>query len=279
MSEWTKIEQPADVSAPEPAPEPTPKPEPEPAVEPVIEPAKKSRSAKTRPAIKTGRHKGAAPLGFVILTLALIGVIAVAVSGVRWARRAADDTPLKEEIASFLEPALLQNPTAFTGDAEAAKNPSCVKAALWKISDDERIRMRREKADCRFPADEQGRLLIPADEVNEAFHALFGGDALPDETLFLNGDDFSIWYDGENARYHLPAFAASPYRAVIDTLKKQDGGWRVRVGFVAQADIAVDDKGNDVPPTAADASVFQIWTVRKTADGYLLLSVEDDAGQ
>lgn len=306
MSEWKKVELP-----PEPTPDPIPEPipvaeeppfdpgaelpplidtdlplpteesadtpqEPEPPVSPA--PAKRRTSRRNKPSAAKSkrRNRAAAPIGFLVLVLALIGVVSVLVSGFQLLQKVTDDTPLKEELAEFLEPVMLQNPTAFEGAKEAASNTSCIKAALWQVTETERIRMRQEKAECRFSSDDNDRLLIPEKEVTEAFAALFGKDAAPDTAVFAQQKDgFAIWYDADTKQYHVPAFASSLYQPVIDTVEEQDGGYRVRVGYVAAEDIKVDDKGNDIPPTAADATVFQYYTVEESADGYRLHSIVD----
>lgn len=301
MSEWTKVEQPP-ASSEELAPIETPSVPPStaeplsavPAVEETAappsamvtteppQPKKQLRSdaprhaAAYRPSGKRGKHPMAAPLGFLVLILALVGVISLLISGWGLLKKAVDGTPLKQEMTEFLNPIMLQNPSAFKNGKEAASSPSCIKAALWQVTETERIRMRQKKDDCRFSADDGDRLLIPEKEVTTAFQNLFGKDFSPDTSLFAETSDaFSIWYDKEAKQYHVPAFTASLYQPVIDTVKKKDGAYLVRVGYVAATDIAVDNQGNDIPPTPDDASVFQQYTIKKTADGYQLTAIAD----
>lgn len=298
MSEWKKVELPPDPT-PDPIPEPIPVTEappfdpeaelppmidtslppvadtPAPAAEPQpAEPSVRRRRRQTASAPR--RHsRAAAPIGFLVLILALIGGIAVLVSGFRLIQKATDDTPLKEELAEFLEPVMLQNPTAFDGE-EAAQNLSCIKAALWKVTETERIRMRQEKDACRFPTDDSDRLIIAEGEINTAFASLFGEEVAPQHALFAEqGDGFAIWYDTAARQYHLPAFSASLYQPVIDTVESEDGIYQVRVGYVAAEDIKVNDQGEDIPPTPADATVFQYFRVEETKEGYRLRGIVD----
>ena len=171
---------------------------------------------------------------------------------------------------------MLQNPTAFSGGKQAASSPACIKAAIWQVTETDRIRVRQKKGDSQYESDENDRLLIPEKEVNAAFQKLFGKDLTPDTGVFATEEDaFSLWYDKTAAQYHVPAFTATLYQPVVDSVKKKDGTYQVRVGYVAAADITVDDQGNDIPPTAADASMFQQYTVKQTATGYQLTAIAD----
>ena len=60
---------------------------------------------------------------------------------------------------------------------------------------------------------------------------------------------------------------------VIDTLKRQKDTVTVRVAYVSNNDIAIDDNGNEIQPTPEQATYAQIYTVVKTADGWALTSI------
>ena len=301
MSEWQKVEQPpvpkeepqpserpssADES-PAPAPQQAKKaaPEAKPAEpnfgirlggESSLTAMKKTPAPRAAHTAKRRQHPLAAPLGFLVLVLALVGGISLLVSGWGLIQKAADDTPLKQELTAFLKPVMLQNPTAFSGGKQAASSPACIKAAIWQVTETDRIRVRQKKGDSQYESDENDRLLIPEKEVNAAFQKLFGKDLTPDTGVFATEEDaFSLWYDKTAAQYHVPAFTATLYQPVVDSVKKKDGTYQVRVGYVAAADITVDDQGNDIPPTAADASMFQQYTVKQTATGYQLTAIAD----
>lgn len=145
MSEWKKVENPVD-GASEPAPEKTAEPAPAPKKEapspaeppsstlglepediPTGDDADKTPAPRVSepkpPASKrytaAGRRKGhfryAAPLGLLVILLALTGVVSLIVLGVNGIRKAVDDTEVKAEIFEFLEPVTANQPvTAFT---------------------------------------------------------------------------------------------------------------------------------------------------------------------
>lgn len=50
----------------------------------------------------------------------------------------------------------------------------------------------------------------------------------------------------------------------------------VRVAYVSNKDVAMDDYGNEIPPTPDQATYTQIYTVVKTADGWALTSIAQE---
>lgn len=49
-----------------------------------------------------------------------------------------------------------------------------------------------------------------------------------------------------------------------------------RVAYVSNKDVAMDDYGNEIPPTPDQATYTQIYTVVKTADGWALTSIAQE---
>ena len=108
----------------------------------------------------------------MVILLALTGVVSLIVLGVNGIRKAVDDTEVKAEIFEFLEPVTANQPvTAFT-DINATEQDALIMAAVWKITNQENIRMLREKDDvCSYAQtdDGSGRIIVPLSEINEAY--------------------------------------------------------------------------------------------------------------
>lgn len=301
MSEWKKVEEPvgdppADSAedtalVPADAPEDLPGQELEPAAAAAApetadsdEPAGKTPAAVssaryTAKGRRKGRYGYAAPLGLVIILLAIIGVAALVVSGVRAIQRATDDTELKAELFDFLEPVLANYPiTAFT-DVRQDNQDALVLSAIWKITDAEQIRMLRENDEnSRYPVDDTGRLIIPVEEVEQAYHELFGEDAQPTHKAAIGGDaggSFTFEYIESEQAYHVPFAIESSYQPVADTLDKKGGRYTLRIGFVLVQDIGIDEKGDPITPTPDMAEFKQDYTLEKTETGWKLVAVAD----
>lgn len=235
----------------------------------------------TRTGQRRGRRRWAAPLGLLILLLAAVGVVSLAVSGIRAVQRSQDDTALKEELYDFLLPVMQYIPSAFDS-VDGNQQDTLILAAIWRVTNAEQIRQLQEKDSVsRYASDDLGRMLIPLEEINASYAALFGQDAEPyHHTIGEEGMSFTFEYDPDEGCYHVPIVSSSSmYVPVIDTLKKKGDTIEVRVGYVLSAKIGIDNRGEEIPPTAADADYFQIYTVQRAGeDGWKLLSIADEEG-
>ena len=318
MSEWKKVEdpvsgasEPAPQKAQEPAPEKTAEPAPAPKKEapPPAEPPSSTLGLEPEdiptgddadktpaprisepkpPASKrytaAGRRKGhfryAAPLGLLVILLALTGVVSLIVLGVNGIRKAVDDTEVKAEIFEFLEPVTANQPvTAFT-DINATEQDALIMAAVWKITNQENIRMLREKDDvCSYAQtdDGSGRIIVPLSEINEAYASLFGPDAKPyHHNIGDEGLSFSFEYKAEENCYYVPLMPNTPgSEPVAGELKKKGKTYTLQVGYVPVTKIGVDEQGKTITPTIDMAESSQYYTVQKTDDGWMLTAVSD----
>ncbi len=225
---------------------------------------------------KRGRIRYAAPLGFLVLLFACIGVITVLSGAVRLVAKWTDDTPLKNELYDFLNPVMQFCPSTFD-NAEEGEQDALLLASVYRVTEAERIRQLREKDDTSiYSLDDTGwRLQIPESVIAESFAYLFG-DAKP-----LHKTVGEIEYNSTTQTYHVPlSINTSGYTPVIGSVKKRGDTYTVRVAYVANADIEVDEKGKAIPPTFAMGKYSQRYTVRRGDDEALtLLSVEADDGR
>lgn len=230
----------------------------------------------TKKGRRKGRHWYAAPLGLLVLLLALVGLISLIVTGVGAIRKAQDDTPLRQELESFLSPVMQYCPTPFS-DINDEPQDTLLLASIWRVSKAEYVRMLREGSDVsQYPSDDLWRMMIPVSEIEESYHYLYGPDAEPIHRSIEEGsEDFSIEYDVENDCYHVPLMTtvSSNYTPVLDTVKRKGDTVTVRVAYVSNTDIAIDDDGNPVTPTPDQAKYAQIYTVVQNGDGWALTSI------
>ncbi len=228
---------------------------------------------------KHGRRKGrlwyAAPLGFLVLVLAAVGVVSLILTGINAIQKSRDDTALRKELSDFLLPVMQYCPSPFTNINDEQQD-ALLLAAIWRITTAEQVRQYRENDETSlYPEDEEYRLLIPIEEIEASYRHLFGPDALPNHhSIEEDNQGFAFEYDPENGCYHVPfTTVSSNYVPVLDTLKQKGDTVTVRVAYVSNQDIAIDDNGNEIPPTADQATYAQLYTVVKTADGWALTSI------
>ena len=250
-------------------------------VDPVKEPAPKKVVPVTRPVTrrynKNGKRRGkyayAAPLGMLISLLSIIGVISIIVSGVGAVRNATDPTQLGEDVYYFLEPLLMYSPTPFEGVAE--EQDAFLNAAAYRVMQEEQIRMLREKDEtCAYPVDASGRIAVPVDEVVTAYQILFGDDAMPTHRSI---EESSLGYSEADDCYYVPFETLNnASRPVIDYVKRSMYTCEIRIGFVPMTDITLDERGNEMEPTADMATHFQTYTLKLKNGVYYIQSCRDE---
>ncbi len=224
---------------------------------------------------RRGQNKHAALIGGIITLTSLIGIIAIILGGIWWVRQASDTTELKEEFAYFLQPVLAYSPEPFD-DIAKSEQDAFLDAAAYRVCIAEQIRMMQEQqknagaeVTCKYPVDDQGRIAIPVAEIEESYRTLFGPNAkLTHRSVEAN----ALLYNEADKCYYVPFNELMMgYQPVIESIKRTSRTYTVRVGFVANNDIAIDDHGNQVEPTADMAAYFQTYTfTRVDKDTYYI---------
>ena len=234
-------------------------------VEPIkIEPPKKKKRRRRRRGVRY-----AAPLGFLVLFFALVGVISSIVFSVQLVQKLSDDTALRHELTLFLDPVMQLCPSAFEDAGDAEEQETLVMAAIYDIAETERIRQLREKDEnFRYEQEEtQGRMIVPQADVEAAFAALFG-----EETIRQHATVGEAEYVADKQCYYVPLnLNTSGMIPVLDIVRKSGSTYRVRIAYVANADVQIDERGNPIEPTADMGTYTQWFTVKRNKDRSLTL--------
>lgn len=217
---------------------------------------------------RRGKYAYAAPLGMLISLLALVGIAAVVITGISAIRSATDTTELKEKFYYFLEPVLTYNPEPFE-NIEDTEQDAFLSAAAYRVSLAEQVRMLVEGDEsCRYAVDDQGRIAVPLAELEASYNALFGSASpLTHRSL----EDDNLTFSNADNCYYVPFQVANTgYVPVVDSVKHQGSTYTVRVGFVANNDIKLDEHGNSLDPTADMATYYQTYTLIEYDGGYYI---------
>ena len=220
------------------------------------------------------RVRYAAPLGFLVLFFAIIGVIATVIFSVKTVQRWADDAPLRHELSLFLNPAMQQYLPSFDDAGTVEEQDMLMLAAIYDIAETERVRQLREKDDtCRYQLEEkQWRMIVPQADVDASFAALFGSKGIREHKTVGEAE-----YDAAGSCYYVPlTMTTSDFVPVMDTVKKRGDTYVVRVAYVADADIQVDEWGNAVTPLPSMGKYVQRFTVEKKDGSWVLLAVDTE---
>lgn len=143
--------------------------------------ARKTDSGSEAPRlIKHKRSKAAAPLGFVIILLTVVGFFTLVAGGTKLFYRLTDKTADKQMYATMLNPVVMLDPPNF--DSPAKLNQSFVlQTSLWSIV--------LEGDLSGFNTDESGRILIPVADLEVKCKELYGGLAtIPRISLTADGE-------------------------------------------------------------------------------------------
>lgn len=241
---------------------------PEIVTETVTQPKKESVPKRVR----RRRHiRYAAPLGFLVLLFAVIGVIAVIVTAVSGIVTAQDDTPLREELYTFLDPVMQFCPSTFEKVETASDPDSLLLAAAYRVAETERIRQLREKdQESRYELETTlYRMIVPQKDVEDAYKALFGQVTPKHHTVGTE-----IEYNAEKSCYYIPmSLNTSGYTPVLGKISHKKDVYTVEVGYVAVADIEYDARGRALDPPIDKAKYRQTYTVEKRDNGWCLLAV------
>lgn len=221
--------------------------------------------------VKRRRHvRYAAPLGFLVLLFALIGVISVITAAIGWIVQAQDDTALREELYTFLDPVMQFCPSEFENVTDTADADPLLLAAVYRVSESERIRQLREKdTECAYPIEETlYRMIVPQTTIEQSYQYLFGDVTLNNRTI---GD---VEYKADKECYYVPlTINTSGYTPVLGKISHKKDVYKVQVAYVSNADIQYDERGNSIAPTVDMAKYSQTYTVEKTQAGWKLVSV------
>ena len=169
---------------------------------------------------RRGKYAYAAPVGFLVSLLSIVGVIAIIMSVVGYFQKKNDDTALRKELYYYLEPVLVYSPEPFSNAAKQEQD-AFLNAAAYRVTLAEQNRMLMTGDEYpQYPVEqEMNCYIVPVEVVEESYAALFGSKAkLTHRTIEESG----IEYSESDDCYYIPYWEANTgYELVIDTLKKR----------------------------------------------------------
>lgn len=244
----------------------------------VLETAQPKRRRKTSRGARRGQRRFAAWIGLIVILLALVGVATVGVLSVKLIQKAADHSDLMIELRDLAAPLIEYQPAAFDAP-ENADETVLLQAAIFRVTEAERIRQLKEKTDTyNYETDDYGRLIIPVEEINVSFKTLFGDQITPKhQTLGEDGGvAYTFEYDKANACYRVPFSVYSAlYTTSADAIKLHGDEAQIRINYALTSDLPVDDYGNTLEPDNSTIDHSQWFVFHETADGWIITAVND----
>ena len=226
---------------------------------------------------RRGKYAYAAPVGFLVSILSIVGVIALCMSLVGYIREKRDTSALEKELYYYLQPLLIYSPEPFS-DAAKKDQDVFLSAACYKVMIEEQNRILHEEDDTPKYDEEQETTcyFVPEEVVEDAYHELFGSKA---KLTHRSVEGSGIEYHKTEKYYLIPVGKLEPgYKIVIDKVTVKKDRYEVRVGFVPVTDIKYDEHGEAIEPTADQATHFQTYTLTRNKDKgtYYIKSCKDE---
>ncbi len=213
---------------------------------------------------RKGQNKFAFPLGLVIIIFAVVGVIFAVGAGVDGVKKLTDNSGKKLEYETMLIPVVMYDPNMFD-DVSAANIDQLTVCAVWGVIKDEDI------YPGRYETDDQGNIMIPAQDVEKKFAELFGTDVVPTHIgVKGNFDEFTF---NEQSRCYLVTSAGTVpiYTPKVTEIDKTSNTVVLTVGYLAAEAWAQDSAGNFIQP---EPSKYVKITLRENNSGYYISAMQ-----
>ena len=206
-------------------------------------------------------------VGLIVLSLAAVGVISIitTVSEDIAKRNNEKNLLLYSEYEKFIAPIVMYDPDTFD-DITMANTDQLISIAIWSLLDSELEPDAYEYTD--------GGMLVPEQDVEAKFRALFGNEAKLVHTT-VDGGGIYFSYSESNASYVIPITGVTPiYTPKITQVTERQSSVILTVGYLASSDWVQDSNGDIVAPEPAK---YMKITLGKGSDGELYLRALQNA--
>ena len=224
-------------------------------------PKEKNKDKESR---RKAQNKLAFPLGLTIIIFAIIGVIFAVGSGINAIKKLTDNSAKKLEYEKMLIPVVMYDPEMFD-DVSAANLNQLTVCAVWGIIKNDEI------YPGKYETDDQGNIMIPAEDVEKEFAKLFGTDVVPTH-IGVRGyfDEFTF---NEQSRCYLVTSAGTVpiYTPKVTEIDKTSNTIVLTVGYLAAEAWAQDEAGNFIQP---EPSKYVKVTLRENDNGYYISAMQ-----
>ena len=201
-----------------------------------------------------------AALGLLILLMAILGVAFIVTNTVEYVSKQLNDDTKLREFDTFLTPVVMQDPKPFVS-IDKAENEFLLEASIWKaLQDDAKI--------SSYEMDEDSRILLPVEVVEENAKSLFGNAAITHESF--GEEDEMFTYNEETEQYHVPLISLEAFKPYTFSAKKKKDVYTLKVGYVPWLEYKTEKSGEDGQPTPSKTMEY---ILREKDGGYEIMSI------
>ncbi len=211
------------------------------------------------------KHRWAAPVGFAVIVLAVMGFISVILGGFRLGAQVIDNTKEKEMFAWKIYPLMIFDPTAFD-DPNQLDGVFLLKTALWKTLLENRM---------KYSYNDDGMLVVPVSDLNVAAKSLYGDTVKLNHQTFSEGYEYYYIYDESVSAYLVPVMGqTAEYAPEVVRISRTEGAYTLLVGYLTPSTLwNMDTEGNlnETAPTK-----YMYYDLKKLGrDGYIVTGVRE----
>ena len=213
------------------------------------------------------RHKRyAAPLGFFVIILTVIGFVTLIVVGTRLFFQLTDDSALREKYAAMIDPIVMLDPPNF---AEPTKlnDALILQSTIWSTVFSGDI--------TRFSTDEDGQILIPVTDLEVVCKHLFGPTAaIPRRSMTVDGGEVDpemeegtviFEYLSATDSFVVPILGEfGEYTAKVENIRRSGDEMYLTVGYYPKSSSWYDEFTEQKSTDTAEK--FKVYVMKKNPD-------------
>lgn len=209
------------------------------------------------------KHRYAAPIGAVLIVLALIGSVVLVSFMIRTVGRLLDNTKQKEALEWKIYPLLMLDPATFDEPSQL-DDVFLLKTALWSTLLEHRT---------TYSYDENGLLLVPASDLDVAAKKLYGDAVTLKHQTFSEGYEFFYIFNEETNTYQVPVSGQTAgYTPKIVKIDKNGDIYTLIVGYVAPTTLWMMSEDGSSAESVPDKYLY--YDLQKLSGGnYIVKSI------
>lgn len=212
------------------------------------------------------KYKFAAPLGMVFVIMAIVGIITVAVFGMKYTSKIIGNDSAKQELEDIIRPVLMFDPVPFDKITDVS-NLTLLESAIWAT-----LMNAQEDA---YANDEMLYKIIPTTDIDLTAAKMYGSEIKLEHQSFYNFD-MVYQYDEELKAYHVPVqINLSLYSPKVLNINKKGDIYEIEVGYIPPGNVwSYDAKGKE---KQLKPDKIMMYEMKKVKNNYQLIAIKETA--
>ena len=183
---------------------------------------------------KRARRRVSAFIGAVVIVFAALILVSVVKTVVTGFTNLGGTGEKKMEYTEFIAPVVLNDPAPFES-IEKADNQMLLESAIWRVLDE----MRKTEG-YEYTYDATKKIVIAADQVEQAGRELFGNEVQLNKNVLSESDGSAIYYyDTIENTFHISEGGVMGPTAIITKMAQKSDRVTLVVGYISQEEMTL----------------------------------------